>query len=197
MNSDKNYGRRRSFFNFFIFLIIIGIVSYLILYAPRPSFKGFRPAPIPVGFYEVNAINDGDTIVVDMDGRQEIIRFIGVDTPETHKPNTPIQCWGPEATDYTTTILEQKGNQVRLMADSINTNRDRYDRLLRYVYLTDGTLLNAELIKDGQGFAYTSFPFEKSSEFKAYGQNAKNENKGLYSACKVTTDQYGSYHTEY
>jgi micrococcal nuclease len=184
---DKDYSNRRQFFSFVLFLLIISIISYLILYAPRPTFDGIKSKPIPAGFYKVTTVNDGDTIVVDMNGQDETVRFIGVDTPETHKPNTPVQCWGPEATNYTTNLLKQYNNQVRLEADPINTNRDRYDRLLRYVYLADGTLLNSQLIKDGQGFAYTSFPFEKSNEFKVYGQNAKTENK----------DKYGSFHTEY
>jgi micrococcal nuclease len=195
--ADNDYSKRRSFFSFLIFLLIIGIVSYLILYAPRPSINDFKPAPVQAGYYKVKTINDGDTIVVDMDGKDETVRFIGVDTPETHKPNTPVQCWGPEGTSYTTEALKSHGNQVRLEADPINTNRDRYDRLLRYVYLNDGTLLNAKLIKDGQGFAYTSFPFEKSNEFKNYSVVAKKENKGLWLACKITTDKYGVNHTEF
>lgn len=196
MRSEKDYTKRRSIFSFFVLLVIVGILSYLILYAPRPSLNGFKRTPIQAGYYQVKSINDGDTIVVDMDGRDETIRFIGVDTPETHRPNTPVQCWGPEATTFTTNILSNFGNQVRLEADPINTNRDRYDRLLRYVYLSDGRMLNLELIKEGQGFAYTSFPFEKSKEFIDYGESAKNSGKGLWATCNITVDQYGAQHTE-
>ena len=133
--------------------------------------------------------DDGDTIVVDMNGLQETVRFIGVDTPETHKPNTPIQCYGPEAANYTKRLI---GNQsVRLQADPLDTNRDRYGRLLRYVYLLDGTLLAQKLITEGYGFAYTYFPFEKAAQFSAYEQQAKAAGKGLWSACQVQIEANG------
>jgi hypothetical protein len=53
------------------------------------------------GLYSIDHYVDGDTIAVNMNGSIETIRFIGVDTPETHKPNTPVQCYGPEAAAYT------------------------------------------------------------------------------------------------
>src|SRR6185369_1272058 len=72
------------------------------------------------GLYSVARFVDGDTIVVDMAGKNETVRFIGVDTPETHKPNTPVQCYGPAAAAYTkNTIGTQK---VRLQADPTNQN---------------------------------------------------------------------------
>src|SRR5579862_2677792 len=95
--------------------------------------------PNDPGLYTVDHYVDGDTIAVNMNGAVETIRFIGVDTPETHKPNTPVQCYGPDAAAYTKARISQFG-KVRLQADSRDTNRDRYGRLLRYVYLPDGTL---------------------------------------------------------
>lgn len=146
------------------------------------------------GLYRVVNINDGDTIEIDMNGTTETVRFIGVDTPETHKPNTPVQCYGPEATTYTKQLI---GNQkVRLQADPLNTNRDRYGRLLRYVYLSDGTLLEQKLIEQGYGFAYTYFPFSKSEEFKAYEQTAKKAGLGLWSACQVKVSSDGGQQTQ-
>ena len=128
-----------------------------------------------------------------MNGKVETIRMIGVDTPETHKPNTPVQCYGPEASDYTKRLI---GNQkVRLQADPLDTNRDRYGRLLRYVYLPDNTLVEQKLITEGYGFAYTFFPFEKATEFKAYEQQAKTAGKGLWTACQVTVSSDGGEHT--
>jgi Micrococcal nuclease (thermonuclease) homologs len=113
------------------------------------------------GLYSVVRFSDGDTITVDMNGKHETVRMIGVDTPETHHPNRPVQCYGPAASAYTKNLI---GNQkVRLEADPTNQNRDRYGRLLRYVYLPDGRLVQAEIIKSGHGFAYTSFPFTKKT----------------------------------
>ncbi len=108
-----------------------------------------------------------------MNGGVEIIRFIGVDTPETHKPNTPVECYGPEAAAHTKDVISKFG-KVRLQADRLDTNRDRYGRLLRYVYLPDGTLLDEQIIQQGYGFAYLSFPFSKKDQFAADQQAAQS-----------------------
>jgi endonuclease YncB( thermonuclease family) len=65
------------------------------------------------GQYQVTRFIDGDTIMVSMNGRDETIRFIGVDTPETHKPNTPVQCYGPAAAAFTKTPLATSGSGYR------------------------------------------------------------------------------------
>lgn len=136
------------------------------------------------GLYSVSRFVDGDTIVVDMNGRQETIRMIGVDTPETHHPNRPVQCYGSAASAYTKNLIGKQ--RVRLEADPTNQNRDRYDRLLRYVYLPDGRLVARELIASGHGFAYTSFPFQKADEFIQAEQEAKQASRGLWGNCTVT-----------
>src|SRR5580765_8258390 len=114
------------------------------------------------GLYRVTEFVDGDTVKVNMNGNSETVRFIGVDTPETHDPRKAVQCFGQAAAAFTKQTIG--ANSVRLTADPTNTNRDRYNRLLRYVYLPNGTLVNAEIIKQGYGFAYTAFPFEKMDE---------------------------------
>ncbi len=120
------------------------------------------------GLYAVSQFVDGDTIAVDMNGHSEKVRFIGVDTPETHKPNTPVQCYGPAAAAFTKATI---GNgRVRLVSDSLSTDRDRYGRLLRYVYLPDGTNLDELLIRSGYGFYYPYFPFSKSARFDEIGR---------------------------
>lgn len=138
------------------------------------------------GLYAINHFVDGDTIVVNMNGHKESVRMIGIDTPETHKPNTPVQCYGPAAAAYTKSLIGDQ--KVRLEADPTNQNRDRYGRLLRYVYLPNNTLVDKELIKNGYGFAYTSFPFTKKDEFVAAENQAKTANKGLWRNCTVTDD---------
>lgn len=143
------------------------------------------------GLYSVDHFVDGDTIAVNMNGRVETIRFIGVDTPETHKPNTPVQCYGPAAAAFTkNTIGAQK---VRLSLDPKSTNRDRYGRLLRYIYLPDGTLLNQKLIENGYGFYYPYFPFTKSTTFNAAEQQAMAAHKGLWGNCHPTPSDNGGY----
>jgi micrococcal nuclease len=145
------------------------------------------------GDYTVIRAVDGDSMDVDMYGHAETVRFIVIDTPETHKPNTPVQCYGPEAASYTKSQVE--GKQVRLQADSLDTNRDRYGRLLRYVYLPDDSLLQDQLVSQGYAFAYTQFPFEKKAAIVAEEQAAKHAGKGLWSACQVIVESNGREQT--
>jgi micrococcal nuclease len=144
------------------------------------------------GLYTINHYVDGDTIAVNINGKVETIRFIGVDTPETHKPNTPVQCYGPEAAAHTKDAISKFG-KVRLQTDPLDSNRDVYGRLLRYVYLPDGTLLDKEIIQDGYGFAYLGFRFSKKTEFAAAGQAAMNAKVGLWAVCHPSVNKYGGY----
>lgn len=143
------------------------------------------------GLYTVDHFIDGDTLAVDMDGHVESVRFVGIDTPETHKPNTPVQCWGPQASAYTKRVIGR--SKVRLVSDPLSTDRDRYDRLLRYVYLPDGTFLNEMLVKEGYAFYYPYFPFSKAAAFAADEQIAMSERKGLWSACHPRPTDGGGY----
>lgn len=145
------------------------------------------------GLYRVIEFTDGDTISVDMNGMTEKVRMIGVDTPETKDPRKEVQCFGKAASAFTRTIIGD--NKVRLEADPTNTNRDRYNRLLRYLYLPDGTLVNAEIIKQGYGFAYTYFPFEKLEEFRGYQKQAEEKKAGLWGECSIETLENGQIRT--
>lgn len=167
------------------------IVALVILFAQQ---QGWIPGAEKVettvenvtpGRYSVISFDDGDTIVVDMQGRKEQIRFIGVDTPETKDPRKPVQCYGKEASSFTKQIIGEQ--PVRLEADPESTNRDRYDRLLRYVYLPNGTLLNQLLVSEGFGFAITGFPFTKMDEFVAAQNTAQLQKKGLWGQCQLET----------
>lgn len=176
-----------------LLLPLTGVLIWALLYTVLPktnidSSKIISTEAAP-GFYMVTKVYDGDTIGVSMDGRQEKVRFIGVDTPETHKPNSPVECYGKQASDFTTKLLSDQ--QVRLEPDPINQNRDRYQRLLRYVYTKDNQLVNAQLIKEGYGFAYLSFPFTKADEFRQYQTDARNLNKGLWAGSCIIEDKNG------
>lgn len=169
-----------------IFIIILLTLAQQLGWLARVEQK---LVPIEPGFYRVTQFYDGDTVAVDMDGKEEKIRMIGVDTPETKDPRKPVQCFGQAASDFTKQLI---GNQnVRLEADPTNSNRDRYNRLLRYVYLPDKRLVNAEIIREGYGFAYTSFPFTKLEEFRAMEAEAKAANRGLWSTCNPEVDSRG------
>jgi endonuclease YncB( thermonuclease family) len=146
------------------------------------------------GLYTVARFVDGDTIAVNMNGKVETVRFIGVDTPETHKPNSPVQCYGVAAAAFTKSFIGTQ--QVRLESDPDSTNRDRYNRLLRYVYLPSGQLVEAEIIKNGYGFAYTQFPFTKSADFTKYQDEAHDALKGLWRNCNPYQEKNGRWQTE-
>lgn len=161
--------------------LITGLLISLTLLLYPNIQANISQAPAP-GFYKVTDVADGDTITVDMNGTPERIRMIGVDTPETHDPGTPLQCYGPEASEFTKKSLLQKN--VRLEADPTNDNRDRYDRLLRYVYLEDGSLYEEMLINQGYGFAYVTFPFQKSDQFTQLQATAQTEKRGLWNTCQ-------------
>lgn len=145
------------------------------------------------GLYSIDHYIDGDTIAVNMNGQAEEVRFIGIDTPETHKPNTPVQCYGPAAAAHTQNVIKAAGGKVRLVSDSLSTNRDRYDRLLRYVYLPDGTDVNELNVREGYAFYYPYFPFSKKTQFAADEQVAMKAHRGLWGACTPTPSDDGGY----
>ena len=121
----------------------------------------------------VARVIDGDTLLL---SNGERVRLIGVDTPELHHPLKPVQYFAREASEFTREMTE--GKQVRLEYDW--QNRDRYGRLLAYVYLQDGTFLNAEIIRQGYGFAYTKYPFRYREEFRQYEREARENGRGLW-----------------
>ncbi len=187
MNRSKSF-----WFSFVVFILLIGCFLGAGYWATKHPFK-LPPAQVNFqpGYYRVIKFDDGDTIVVNMDGHNETVRMIGVDTPETKDPRKPVQCYGHEASDFTKNLIGT--NAVRLESDPLNTNRDRYNRLLRYVYLPDGRLIETEIIKQGYGFAYLGFPFEKKNEFKADEDQARQANIGLWAACHPFPNQYGGW----
>ena len=128
------------------------------------------------------SVVDGDTIVLKVQNQTETVRLLGIDTPETVHPSKPIECFGPEASAFAKATLV-KGSTVKLLRDV--ESRDRYQRLLVYLFLADGTLFNQLLID--RGFART-LSIEPNtafaSQFAWHESNAKNRRVGLWQSCE-------------
>jgi micrococcal nuclease len=129
--------------------------------------------------YRVVRVVDGDTFVVDRDGGDVVVRLLGVDTPETQHPQEPVECFGREAAARLHELLEDQ--YVRLEGDASQADIDRYGRLLRYVYLPDGTLVNQLLIKEGYAFEYTyDKPYALQNQFNTEEDMARIQGRGLW-----------------
>lgn len=173
----------------FLIGLLIGVLLYFMFVSSRdPSFfqrifstdrpyfdqnEQSSPDYEPEEICRVDHVVDGDTIVVISKDKPVRVRLIGVDTPETVKPKTPAQPYGPEATNYTKNRISAFNNQVFLRRDGDPV--DRYGRRLALVYLGhDGTdLLNEELIRHGLGRAELQYNY--SDAMKLRFQNAENE----------------------
>jgi micrococcal nuclease len=123
---------------------------------------------------------DGDTIRVRLDGgRIERVRYIGVDTPESVKPGTPVQCFAKKASHFNASLVS--GRQVTLKTDA--EERDRYGRLLAYVY-ADGRFVNRELVARGYARTLTIPPnVAHADEFARLARRAREAGVGLWQAC--------------
>jgi len=127
---------------------------------------------------KVVRVSDGDTFVATVNGRRERIRVIGVDTPESVAPNQPVEPYGEEASDFAKQYLD--GETVRLAGDA--EPRDRYGRMLAYVWLEDGTFWNALLVAEGYAQQLTIPPnvtYERL--FRRLVSEARREDRGLWS----------------
>ena len=140
------------------------------------------------GIATVVEVVDGDTIDVRIRGRHERVRLIGIDTPETRKPNAPIECYGPEASAFTAAMLPV-GTEVRIERDTVG--RDDYGRLLGYVHLLDaegrpGTFVNLEIVRQGYATPLTIEPNSTfSPDFAAAARSAEAAELGLWAACST------------
>ena len=122
---------------------------------------------------------DGDTIEVQIDGRREDVRYIGIDTPETVKPDTPVQCFGPRAHRFNSRLVTHK--RVRLVFGV--ERRDVYGRLLAYVYLGH-RFVNAELARRGLARTLTIPPNDRfARRFERLQTAAARSGRGLWGAC--------------
>jgi endonuclease YncB( thermonuclease family) len=132
----------------------------------------------PLGPYTVHRVVDGDTVRLIIDGTSESIRLIGIDTPETVHPRIPVQPYGPEASAYLKALLPP-GDLVRLELDV--QARDRYGRLLGYVYTEDGRQVNLLIVQAGLARVLTIPPNVRYVDlYQAAAAGAQSVSKGLW-----------------
>lgn len=123
----------------------------------------------------VRRVVDGDTIELEND---EMVRYIGVNTPESVDPRRTVECFGKEASAFNKKLVE--GKKVILERDV--SDRDKYGRLLRFVYLEDGTFINEVLVREGYAFVATYPPdVSRQDLFRSAEKLARDEKKGLWS----------------
>jgi micrococcal nuclease len=159
------------------FALLIVAVAVVLVHG-----HGAQPATA-FGQAQVVRVVDGDTIRVRLGDRTERVRYIGVDTPESVKPGTPVQCFAKRAAAANASLVA--GQQVRLIGDV--EHRDRYGRLLAYVYRArDGAFVNALLVRDGYARTLTIAPnVAHAGEFARLARGAREAGRGLWSACTM------------
>ena len=142
--------------------------------AERASWPDPPKDAVPV---RVQRVTDGDTFVATVKGRRERIRIIGVDTPESVDPRRPDEPFGEEASNFARHYLD--GATVRLAGDA--EPRDRYGRMLAYVWLEDGTFWNALLAAEGYAQQLTIPPNVTYADlFRRLVGEARREDRGLW-----------------
>ncbi len=153
-------------------------------HGPTATLAG-TPYPVPANLQEAKVVRvvDGDTIHVEIKGKRQTLRYIGINTPETVDPRRPVEFFGKEAGQKNKELVG--GKTVKLEKDVSET--DRYGRLLRYVYVSS-TFVNAELVKLGYAQAATFPPDVKYAElFRQLEREARENKRGLWAAAATVT----------
>ena len=165
--------------------IVLILITLGALFAADKFFVNIKPTKNDWEKYHNKTFNcvkcvDGDTIdlgIPDKKYQKTRIRLWGVDTPESVHPRKPIEHFGPEASAYTKSLVLNKKVRVELVPNHL---RGKYGRLLAYIYLPDGRLLNRVLIKKGFAFADTRFAHPKKQEFITLMKQARRKKIGLW-----------------
>jgi len=156
--------------------LLLAAVALLVL---RP-WEGAAPAGPATAVVPVTRVVDGDTVEVRLGDRVEDVRLIGIDTPETVKPGTPVQCFGPRASRFSKHLLE--GQRVRLVFGV--ERRDVYGRLLAYLYL-GRRFVNPILVRRGLARSLTIPPNDRFAPlFRRLELRAGRTGRGLWGACR-------------
>lgn len=175
-------------------LVVLGLIVVWVFWSaqahPERTELQTPVSPVPISdviseeastaFYPVMSVVDGDTIKVNIDDRIETVRLVGVNTPETVDPRRPVECYGQEASAALKRLLQDQS--VRLQRDDTQSNKDRYGRLLRFVFLPDGSDVGKQLLEQGyaQEALYSDRPHEYHEEYLLAQARAKEQSLGLW-----------------
>ena len=164
-----------------LYLALGALATYLAsqgLLPQEEKIKQNENPPKP-GYYRVLKVIDGDTLAIEMSGKSETLRLIGINTPETVDPRKPVECFGKEASDKAKKLLT--GQDIKVEKDPTQDERDKYNRLLVYVYKEDGLFFNKYMVEEGYAYEYTyNLPYEYQTEFKAAQVVAEQKKIGLW-----------------
>jgi micrococcal nuclease len=163
------------------FLLVLAVAVYT---ATAGDDSGGSSESGVVSAGRVVRVVDGDTIHVRVGGREETVRYIGVDTPESVKPGAPVECFAKKASAFNHRLVG--GEKVRLVPDA--EARDRYGRLLAYVYrVRDKRFVNASLIRRGYAVPLTIPPnVAHAEQFRDLAAAARRAGRGLWSSCPAS-----------
>ena len=176
--------RFKKIFPHTLFVVLVGV--FVLLNKPNVVNDKLN---LPSSNVEVNTtketarvlrVIDGDTVEVSLNGKEETVRLIGIDAPEIADPRKTVECFGKESSNFAKSKLD--GQTIELESDPTQGNRDKYGRLLRYVFINE---LNINKLMISEGFAheytYQSNPYKYQSEFENAQRKAKENKVGLWS----------------
>jgi micrococcal nuclease len=158
-----------------VLLVVVGLLRVGLIGEQPPDADTLAPGMFAAETHEVERVVDGDTLLLANRAR---VRLIGIDTPETVKPNTPPQPWGAEATAFTKEFVA--GGTVRLEFDRERV--DQYDRFLAYVYV-DEAMLNEELLRAGLARMEPQYRYDQGMKrrFRKAEDEARANRLGIWS----------------
>lgn len=160
----------------------ISLVLLGVLVISGVDIKFLNEAKTYDGFYVVNRVIDGDTFKIILQGKEESVRLVGIDAPELGQSNKTRECFAEESFEKARSVLE--GDSIRIEQDPSQDVKDKYGRILAYVFLKDGTNFNQLMIKQGLAHEYTYYgsaiPYKYQQEFKLAEREAKANGLGLW-----------------
>lgn len=168
-----------------VFVCVAGVVASGVLVScaqagTSPTISGPSGESVREGPYRVVRVVDGDTFTIKLGSQTTKVRVIGIDTPESVDPRRPVQCFGKEASARASALLS--GKNVWLEVDPNQDTRDRFGRLLRFVWIDNTTDFGLTMIRDGFALEYTyDLPYRYQAQYRSAQVAAKETDAGLWS----------------